>query len=155
VRTLLIKDAKNLLLIPHDTATMSGPNYADATVAAISSKALKNFGHAFKGVTNVSWAKISDGFSAYFIQNGNVNRSYFDKKGNLMYTVVTYDGSKLPRDVRAIVKSKYYDCEIPLVEEIHTIDQVVYLVHLKDDSSWKKVKVCDGDMQLLEDFEKK
>lgn len=155
VRTLLIKDARNLLLIPCvDTAATGAVNLNSAGLSAISTKALKNFDKSFKGASNVGWYKISDGFSAFFIQNDNQNRAYFDTKGNLAYTVTYYSGKKLPHDIRARVKSTYYDCEIPFVEEIHAGDQVVYIVHLEDETTWKKVKISDDGMELIEDFNK-
>ena len=155
VRTLLIKDAKNLLLIPHaDTAATGTVNLSNAGLSAISVKALKNFDKSFKGATNVGWYKISDGFSAFFMQNENQNRAYFDTKGNLTFTITYYSGKKLAHDIRARVKSTYYDCEIPLVEEIHAGDKVVYIVHLEDETTWKKVKVSDDGMELIEDFNK-
>jgi hypothetical protein len=53
-----------------------------------------------------------------------------------------------------MVKSTYYDCEITLVEEINSGTQVMYIVHLEDETTWKKVKVSDGTMEILEDFNK-
>ncbi|HSZ86240.1 MAG TPA: hypothetical protein VK787_09430, partial [Puia sp.] len=108
----------------------------------------------FKGVSNVSWYTIADGFGATFTQNENLNRAYYDKKGNLTFTITYYNGKKLPHDIRAIVKGTYYDCEIPLVEEIHGGNQVVYIVHLEDETTWKKVKVSDNGMELMEDLNK-
>jgi hypothetical protein len=155
VRTLLIKDAKNLLLIPHaDTAATGTVNLKSADLSAINTKALKNFDKFFKGATNVGWYKISDGFSAIFTQNENLNRAYFDNKGNVTFTITYYSGKKLPHDIRSMVKGTYYDYEIPFVEEIHAGDKVVYIVHLEDETTWKKVKVSDGEMELIEDFNK-
>ena len=155
VRTLLIKDAKNLLLIPHaDTAATGTVNLSNAGLSAISVKALKNFDKSFKGATNVGWYKISDGFSAFFMQNENQNRAYFDTKGNLTFTITYYSGKKLPHDIRSMVKSTYYDYEIPFVEEIHAGEKIVYIVHLEDETTWKKVKVSDDGMELIEDFNK-
>ena len=156
VRTLLIKDVKNLLSIPvTDTAATSTANFNDASVSGINVKAIKSFDKTFKGVSNLNWSKISDGFSATFNQNDNLNRAYYDKHGKLNFTIIYYNnGKKLPRDIYAMVKSTYYDCNIPFAEEIHAGNQVVYLVHLEDETSWKKVKVTDGEMELVEDFTK-
>ena len=155
VRTLLIKDAKNLLSIPvADTTATSTANFTGSSLSSISTKAIKSFDKTFKGVTNLNWSKISDGFEVTFTQNENLNRAYYDKKGNLAFSITYYSGKKLPRDIYAMVKSAYYDCTIPFAEEIHAGEQVVYLVHLEDETSWKKVKVTDGEMELIEDFNK-
>jgi hypothetical protein len=155
VRTLLIRDVKNLLSIPvTDTAATSTANFTDASSSGINVKAIKSFDKTFKGVSNVSWYTIADGFGATFTQNENLNRAYYDKKGNLTFTISYYNGKKLPHDVRAMVKSTYYDCEIPFVEEIRKGDHVVYIVHLEDETTWKKVKVSDSGMELMEDLNK-
>jgi hypothetical protein len=155
VRTLLIKDAKNLLSVPvADTAVASTASFNYTSLGTINANAAKSFDKTFKGVSNVSWYTIADGFGATFTQNENLNRAYYDKKGNLTFTITYYNGKKLPRAVRAIVKGTYYDCEISLVEEIHAGEKVVYIVHLEDETTWKKVKVTNGEMELIEDFNK-
>jgi hypothetical protein len=61
----------------------------------------------------------------------------------------------MSRDIRAQVKSTYYDYTITLVEEIEQINNpLVYLVHLADASTWKIVSVCDGEMETVQDFRK-
>jgi hypothetical protein len=155
VRTLLIKDVKNLLSIPvADTAVASTASFNNTSLGTLNAKAAKSFDKTFKGVSNVSWYTIADGFGATFTQNENLNRAFYNKKGNLTFTITYYNGKKLPHDIRAMVKSTYYDCEIPLVEEIHSGDQVVYIVHLEDETTWKKVKVSDSGMELMEDLNK-
>src|SRR5580692_6288945 len=75
VRTLLIKDAKNLLSIPvADTTATSTANFTGSSLSSISTKAIKSFDKTFKGVTNLNWSKISDGFEVTFTQNENLNR---------------------------------------------------------------------------------
>src|ERR1700729_2756774 len=128
VRTLLIKDAANLLSIPvTDTAAARPANFTDAGISSINVKAIKSFDKTFKGVSNVSWYTTAGGYGATFTQDENLNRAYYDKKGNLTFTISYYNGKKLPHDIRAMVKSTYYDCAISLVEEIHGGAQVVYI----------------------------
>jgi len=64
---------------------------------------------------------------------------------------------KLAHDIRAIVKSTYYDDTILQVEQIEHVDAVatVYLVHLKDEQGWKIVRLCDGEMDVIsKDYKK-
>ena len=155
LRTLLIKDAKTLMAIPvTDTAAAGSVNLSSNTLSGISTRAIKSFDKSFKEATGVTWYTIPEGFGASFTKDGNFNRAYYDRKGNLTFNITYYNGKKLPRDVYAIVKSTYFDCTIPFVEEIHSVDQIVYIVHLEDETSWKKVKVTNGEMEVLEDFSK-
>ncbi|HMI63045.1 MAG TPA: hypothetical protein VK518_19140, partial [Puia sp.] len=62
---------------------------------------------------------------------------------------------QLPRDVRAIVKSTYYDFVITLVRIIEIPDHMVYLVHMEDENSIKIVRVSEEyEMDVLEEFTK-
>jgi len=65
-----------------------------------------------------------------------------------------YDEKNLPVEIKAIVKPIYYDYTISRVEEVHANDQIVYFVHLQNDSRLKTVKVCEGEMDLIEDLPK-
>ena len=61
----------------------------------------------------------------------------------------------MPRAVRAQVKSTYYDCTITQIEEIELPGgPVVYLVHMYDATTWKNVRIRDGEMDLVEEFDK-
>ncbi|MGI8952391.1 MAG: hypothetical protein ACR2FN_12510 [Chitinophagaceae bacterium] len=66
-----------------------------------------------------------------------------------------YDETKLPHDVRAQVKSTYYDYAITTVDEVHYQGQIVYLVHMQDANTWKIIRVnSDGEMDVYQAFDK-
>ncbi len=145
-----IKDL-NYFKILIDTVTEAAPsNNAVADLSAISKKAIKNFKVAFGKTEAVTWHQLSNGFTAHFMVNNILNRSYYDKKGNWLYSMQCYDEKKLPADVRKIVKSTYYDYSIFGVQEIRVDDKIIYLVHLKDEAGFKTIRVCEGEMQELE-----
>ncbi len=60
-----------------------------------------------------------------------------------------------PHDIRAVVRSTYYDLNITLVEEVQTTDALVYIVHLEDKSNIKILKVSpEGEMEVMQDLTK-
>jgi hypothetical protein len=62
----------------------------------------------------------------------------------------------MPRDIRGIVKSQYYDYTITVVDEIEErMKPLVYVVHLEDSTTLKYVRVCDREMEVLEEYKKK
>ncbi len=125
-----------------------------STSESINLKAVKDFKKSFAGAKNESWEKIKDGYIAMFSQGSVQTTVGYNAKGKWMYNILRYDESKLPRDVRAQVKSTYYDCTITQVDEIHYQDKVTYLVHMQDANTWKIIRVCDGDMDVYQDFDK-
>jgi len=53
-----------------------------------------------------------------------------------------------------MVKREYYDATITLVTEVETYKETVTYVHLQDTETWKKVRVANGEMKLVENFKK-
>jgi hypothetical protein len=121
----------------------------------ISSKAVKNFHKEFTPPSGETWFYTEGGFVAKFTQDGIETRVDYDKKGNWMHTIRTYDEYKLPEDVRHLVKSSYYDYNITQVQEIEMPrDSFTYIVHLEGKTTLINVKVINGEMEEWEKFDK-
>ena len=65
-----------------------------------------------------------------------------------------YQEEKLPHEIRGLVKSTYYDYDIYLITEVNRNEKIAYVVKMEDKTSWKTVKVVDGEMEVLEDYTK-
>ena len=107
-------------------------------------------------VSNVEWYKVGQGYIARFFMNGIKCQATYRGSGNWIYTIRYYNEAQMPRNVRATVKSVYYDFAITQVEEIkHINSPLVYIVHLQDSTSWRNIRVCEGEMEVLEIFNKR
>jgi hypothetical protein len=121
----------------------------------ISTKAMKDFQTRFADANNAMWFSDNNGFVSYFVKDGYGDRVFYDKKGHWEYSLIFFGEDKLPRDVRAAIKSTYFDMSITLVEEVQTIDAKVYIVHLEDKSNIKILKVNEmGEYEILQDLTK-
>jgi hypothetical protein len=147
-------DKSLLTVIPFDN--LIGPDAVPSDEKNVNKKALKDFKIRFTQVSSAQWFTIADGFISYFKADDDISdRVYYNKKGNWTFTVKTYNEGKLPRDIRAIVKSSNYDFAITLVEEVQSIDNLVYIIHMQDKTSIKNVRVSkEGEMDVLEEFTK-
>lgn len=126
-----------------------------ADVNTISLKAIKDFKGRFVNAKDEKWYTINGGFMTYFNQDGFGNRAFYDKKGHWTASMKFCSENKLPHDIRAVVKSTYYDFTITTIEVIEIPEHRVYLVHLEDATKIKVVRVSeDGEMDTLEDFTK-
>ncbi len=125
-------------------------NYAND----VNQKAMRDFKKTFKAVSNEKWYSIKDGFLAEFSSSTSRNRVVYDNKGNWRFTVSYYDEKTLPTDIRSIVKPVYYDYTISRVEEVHAEGKTIYIVHVQNESSLKTLRVCEGEMDLIEDFQR-
>jgi hypothetical protein len=66
-----------------------------------------------------------------------------------------YAETKLNREVRAQVKSVYFDYNIILVEEIQRCAKpLTYVIHLEDKVSFKNIRICDREMEVMTEIGK-
>jgi hypothetical protein len=156
VSPVAFNDAKNFKLSVRNLAALESPAFMGTyapDAKDINAKAIKDFQIRFNKAGSPKWFSDRNGFISYFVQNGFGNRAYYDKKGRWQYSLLFYGEDKLPRDIRAVVKSTYFDLAITLVEEVQTTEGMAYIVHLEDKSNIKLVKVSkDGEMEIMQEL---
>ena len=150
-----------LCLVQEATAQASKPlvpdnvkilNPGKGYLNSINTRALRDFLGKYENATDVVWYSVQNGFIVRFKIDSIFSRAAYNSKGHWVYTIKHYMEAKMPRAVRGLVKSTYYDYEITLVEEIEQPNEnVKYLVHLQDNVSWKNVLVSEGQLELVED----
>ena len=118
-------------------------------------KAVRSFKYTWQHVDNETWYKIPDGYRARFTEDGVLYLVTYNKKGKWLHTMRQYDETKLERDVRAQVKSVYYDYSILLIEEIeYSMKPLTYIIHMEDMASFKNIKICDREMEVITEINK-
>lgn len=117
-------------------------------------KAMRDFVKRNNGVENVEWMVADNGYVVKYNDGNNSRcRTAYNSRGNHVYTIRQYNEHQLLREIRGIVKSTYYDYAITLVEQIEVPSKpVVYLVHLQDATTLKKVRICEGEMEVIEEY---
>jgi len=123
--------------------------------STIHEKALKDFKNRFSHANDVKWFILPSGYFSYFKTDGGDDRVFYSKKGNWKYTLKFYNEHKLPKEIRAIVRSTYFDYKIRIVEEVDRADRLVYIIQLEDEKTIKNLRVTeDGKMDILSDMDK-
>ncbi len=119
---------------------------------SINAKAIKDFQVRFADA-EAKWFEDANGFTSYFVKDGYGDRAHYDKKGHWQYSLIFFGEDKLPRDVRAAVRSTYFDMNITLVEQVQTNAGKVYIVHLEDKTNIKILKINDDcEMEIMQDL---
>jgi hypothetical protein len=119
----------------------------------VNSRVVKNFVRSYRNVSNEQWYKLQDGFVSLFNLDDIDYQVAYDKKGNWIRTIRSYEESKLSGDMRHTVKSIYYDCRINLVQEIESPDDpVTYIVQLKGKTQIINLMIRDGEMTVLRKY---
>ena len=148
----------NKLSSPLNFPTTKELAYADESKAdpasSINEKAVKNFSKSYSKQSNASWFTLDDGFVAIFTADGIKTKAYYDRKGRSVGEVRTYQEDKLPKEIRHMVKSTYYDFTIFLVNEVTVGNAKVHLIKIEDQTSFKTIRVQDGEMTETEAFTK-
>jgi hypothetical protein len=116
-------------------------------------KAVRNFWQTFGDSKNETWYYLPEGALAEFQENGVSYRVSYSKKGEWVYTLKQYTEKELPEDVRAQVKSVYYDYRIGWVKEVDQAGMFVYLVHIENERESKTIRLADGEMEVAEVFQ--
>jgi hypothetical protein len=139
--------------VVHVDSSSSSATLKPEYINNINVSAVRDFVTRFNDPANARWFKLQDAtYMAKFEVPDISYRVAYSNRGDWLYTIQTYYEKKLPRDVRGIVKSKYYDYSITQVEQVEHPEAIatVYIVHLKDDKSWKMVRVCNGEMDEMQ-----
>lgn len=121
----------------------------------ISTRAMRDFNHTYKEAVDTRWFVLKDGYTATCTLNNIPASMVYDRRGNWVYTIEYQKERDMPSDVRRVVKSTYYDYSISQVEKInYRRMEPIYWVHLQDAQTLKIVKVTDGVMEVMEDYQK-
>lgn len=119
------------------------------------SKAIKDFSKSVKLASNQRWFESTDGFVVkYEDKNGIQCRADYDQKGRWIANTRYYAEKDLPKELRAWVKMDYLDFTINSVQELTFPDHIVYLIQLQNDEKWVHVRICDGEMDIVKEFDK-
>jgi hypothetical protein len=121
---------------------------------SINKKAFADFSKHFQGASDIRISNHNKEIFIYFVRDGVSTRVGYDKKGNWHHTIRYYGEDLLPKEVRAIVKSTYYDYNIFSVTEVTVGDKTAHLVNIEDKTSWKTLKIVDGEMEVMQEYTK-
>jgi hypothetical protein len=126
------------------------------SITRVHVKAMRDFLKRDKTASNVDWMIVENGYVAKFTDCNNSNcRTVYNNWGQFVYTIRQYHENVLPRDIRGIVKSQYYDYTITLVEQIEeTQKPLVYVVHLENATTLINVRVSEREMEVMEEYRK-
>lgn len=105
---------------------------------------------------NEQWYRLEGGLLAEFTEAGINNKIVYNRKGGWLYTLKEYGEKELPLEVRAQVRSNFYDYSIGWVKELtqSTNKQAVYIVHIDSPTQWKDLAIEDGDLRIIREFDK-
>lgn len=147
--------AKLDVIIPHMEKISGAGELKELRRNEINVRAQRNFMREYKNVSDARWGISGNGLlAAHFTDAGIVTRRYYNKKGVYEYMIRYYKEDKLHRNIRHLVKSKYYDFNIFQVTEVCRNGNIAILIDIQDKDSWKTIRVFDNEMEVVDEFSK-
>jgi hypothetical protein len=126
-----------------------------ATDEPVTKEVLKAFNNVFPNAKNVKWSVGTNQYEAYFKEAAMVTRIRYDKDGNILMTIRSYDGSKLPLLIQTRLKKAYPDKKIFSVTEVSSNDELKYEISMEDSKTWTFVHSdSNGMFQVNRKFKK-
>lgn len=118
-------------------------------------KATRNFSRDYKGAVAPEWEPLKEGgYVCRFILDGVPKKAFYDKKGNWLSTVAGYTERQMPKDVRRLVLTNYYDYSILYVHEVDMPRRpAVYMVQVRDKRIIKVLRVTDQEVEEVRELE--
>jgi hypothetical protein len=118
-------------------------------------RAMRDFVSRYGDASDAVWHQNKGSYVAVFVRDSIQYRVIYTERGDLNYVMKYYEESRMARNIRAQIKSTYYDYKIYIVQEIESPDHpTLYIVNLQSDTEWKKVKLCQGEMEVMEEFKR-
>ena len=119
-------------------------------------RAIAHFKAHYRDAENVSWFTLSNS-NIYCVSHmgDTVNRVFYDKHGNWKYTLLSYPGYELPKNVKATV-TDYFKCyQVSSVTEVQSHDIApVYVVNIENDDNIKVIRVFGDEIEVQQDLDK-
>jgi hypothetical protein len=125
----------------------------DLTTTEISKKIITKFTRNYGIRPEARWFKSSTGlFVAFFAIDNIKTFIYYNVKGGCEYIMRYYEEEKLPREILQWMKNAYEDFSIDQVTEVRKDDKIAYVIKMENRTSWKTVKIVDGEMEVIEEY---
>jgi hypothetical protein len=125
-----------------------------AAKATANDRAIAKFGKFFPNASSESWTNTKNGFAVRFTSNNMQQLVFLTKHGNVIASIKYYSEKQLPSDVRMSVRYAYPDYSIKSAREINAANSIAYLITIEDATSWKTIRIVNGDMDVYEEYKK-
>jgi hypothetical protein len=129
-------------------------NNKSILAADVNSHVLKDFKKRFSASISARWYETDKVFTVRFSADSIETMVGYGKHGNWLYTIKRYNEKLLPTDVRAIVRSTYYDYTFSHIDEVNVPQQenTIYILLLRNNKDFKLVRVCNYEMEVIKDY---
>lgn len=121
-------------------------------VTSVTDKVSRSFRQSFKDAAP-EWFTLNRNYLAKFTVSDLPARALFSKNGYMLYCVSYGTEKSLPKNVRDMIRSTYYDYTITSVTKVDAQDRTAWMVNLLLDNHLKVIKVIDRNMEVIGNYQ--
>lgn len=121
----------------------------------INAKVLRSFHESYGEVPDSRWFRTDNGFGVVLKHNGMNKTIYYKRNGMVDTEIFYYTEDLLPKEVRHLVKSNFYDYAITHVTEVHKNDATAFYVKIEDTASIKTLKIVEEEWEVTKTMVKR
>lgn len=108
----------------------------------------------FKDAINAQWYRMDKDFLVTFITGDMKNNALFKKNGKLIYHISFGQENNLPADIKKQVQEAYAEYNITRAVNVKFNNRNLWVVNLEGLKKYITVRVEDGELQEVENFDK-
>lgn len=123
--------------------------------ATVAPKVTRSFSESFKNVVP-EWFAMGKTYLARFTLSNLPARALFSKNGAMLYCITYGSEQSLPRNVRSMIRSTYYDYTINGVTRVDSQvgdeQHTAWIANLQSGDQLMVVKVIGRDMEVIGNY---
>ncbi|MHA4846039.1 hypothetical protein ACX0G7_17820 [Flavitalea antarctica] len=125
----------------------------DVAPVRVNAKAMRDFSKRFSG-KEANWTSTGNVFQAKFSEEKSRTVVGYGKMGRWLYTIKHYSEKEMPRDLRHMIKSEYYDYKIDLINEVRIPQSKneIYIIHIHNGEEHKILRYSDEGVELVKTY---
>jgi hypothetical protein len=125
--------------------------FNDVAPVRVNARAMRDFSKRFAG-KQANWTSTGEVFLAKFSDETIRTVVGYGLMGRRLYTIKHYSEKEMPRELRHLVKSEYYDYKIDLINEVRIPQSKneIYIIHLENEEKQHKIlRYSDEGIELV------
>jgi hypothetical protein len=106
----------------------------------------------FKNAVKPRWFTMDQNYLVKFMSKDQKNHALYDSKGSIIYHISYGNEQTMPKDIRAMVKSKYPACDIITAIYVNQDKRKIWVLNLKERDELILARVEEDQLEEVERF---
>jgi hypothetical protein len=135
-----------------ETEDSPSTNLVKEKVFMPEAKTLLHFQKENPAAENIRWSKIREGSQVSFICENKNWIVRYSPKGRWISTMRYLSVDQLPQDIVSDVLNTYKGYHIFFAQDVRTYLGYAHVIKIEDCSSWKTLKIVNGEIEVMEEY---